>query len=163
MTPPLLSVRGLGVQFTGERTAQALSDLSFDVGHGEVLALLGESGCGKSVTLRTLLRLHAPQRTRVTGQILVEGRDVLALRGRELQHYRGGTVSMVFQEPGLAFDPVYTIETRSRRPCARTRAWTARPRASARCRCSSACKSRRRAGGSMPMPTNSPAACASAP
>ena len=109
MTPPLLSVRGLSVQFTGERTAQALTDLSFDVAHGEVLALLGESGCGKSVTLRTLLRLHAPQRTRVTGQIQLDGRDVLTLRGRDLQHYRGGEVSMVFQEPGLAFDPVYTI------------------------------------------------------
>jgi peptide/nickel transport system ATP-binding protein len=109
MTAPLLSVRGLGVQFVGERTAQALTDLSFDVGSGEVLALLGESGCGKSVTLRTLLRLHAPSRTRITGQIHVEGRDVLTLQGRELQRYRGGVVSMVFQEPGLAFDPVYTI------------------------------------------------------
>lgn len=109
MTPPLLSVRGLGVQFVGERTAQALTDVSFDVGHGDVLALLGESGCGKSVTLRTLLRLHSPERTRVTGQIELEGRNVLALSGRELQQYRGGAVSMVFQEPGLAFDPVYTI------------------------------------------------------
>jgi peptide/nickel transport system ATP-binding protein len=109
MTPPLLSVRGLGVQFTGARTATALSDLSFDLGSGEVLALLGESGCGKSVTLRTLLRLHEPRRTRITGQIHVDGQDVLALRGAELQRYRGGVVSMVFQEPGLAFDPVYTI------------------------------------------------------
>ena len=109
MTTPLLSVRGLGVQFTGERTATALSDLSFDLGSGEVLALLGESGCGKSVTLRTLLRLHAPHRTRITGEISVDGRDVLALQGRDLQRYRGGVVSMVFQEPGLAFDPVYTI------------------------------------------------------
>jgi peptide/nickel transport system ATP-binding protein len=111
---PLLSVRGLGVQFVdgptgGERKAQALTDLSFDVGRGEVLALLGESGCGKSVTLRTLLRLHAPQRTRVSGQIHVDGRDVLALEGAALRQYRGGVVAMVFQEPGLAFDPVYTI------------------------------------------------------
>ena len=109
MTEPLLSVRGLGVQFVGERVTQALTDVNFELASGEVLALLGESGCGKSVTLRALLRLHAPARTRITGQIIVEGRDVLALKGRELQHYRGGIVSMVFQEPGLAFDPVYTI------------------------------------------------------
>jgi peptide/nickel transport system ATP-binding protein len=109
MSAPLLSVRKLGVQFTGERTTQALTDLSFDLATGEVLALLGESGCGKSVTLRTLLRLHSPARTRISGQITVEGRDVLAMKPAELQRYRGGVVSMVFQEPGLAFDPVYTI------------------------------------------------------
>ncbi len=109
MTEPLLSVRGLGVQFVGERVTQALTDVNFELASGEVLALLGESGCGKSVTLRALLRLHAPARTRIAGQISVEGRDVLALKGRELQQYRGGIVSMVFQEPGLAFDPVYTI------------------------------------------------------
>ena len=106
---PLLSVQGLGVQFTGERTVTALSDLSFDLAAGEVLGLLGESGSGKSVTLRTLLRLHPPRSTRVTGKIELDGQDVLALRGRDLQRYRGGAVSMIFQEPGMAFDPVYTI------------------------------------------------------
>ncbi len=109
MTAPLLTVRGLGVQFIGPPGVQALSDLSFEVYAGEVLALLGESGCGKSVTLRTLLRLHAPRSTRITGSIHVAGQDVMALQGQALQHYRGGVVSMVFQEPGLAFDPVYTI------------------------------------------------------
>ena len=106
---PLLSVRGLNVQFTGERTAQALTDLNFDLAAGEVLGLIGESGSGKSVTLRTLLRLHTPATTRITGQVHVDGQDVLALKGAALQHYRGGVVSMVFQEAGLAFDPVYTI------------------------------------------------------
>ena len=109
MSAPLLSVRGLGVQFTGERTAQALTDLNFDLAEGEVLGLIGESGSGKSVTLRTLLRLHTPSTTRITGQVHVDGQDVLALKGAALQRYRGGEVSMVFQEAGLAFDPVYTI------------------------------------------------------
>jgi peptide/nickel transport system ATP-binding protein len=109
MTAPLLSVRHLGVQFTGERPVQAVSDLSFDLGAGQAMALLGESGSGKSVTLRTLLRLHAPRRTRVSGQVLLEGRDLLALDGAALQRCRGAVVSMVFQEAGAAFDPVYTI------------------------------------------------------
>ena len=108
MSTPLLSVRSLGVCFSGERSVEALRDLSFDVAPGEVLGLLGESGSGKSVTLRTLLRLHAAS-ARVTGQVTFDGEDVLALRGRALQRYRGGAVSMVFQEPGLAFDPVTPI------------------------------------------------------
>ena len=106
---PLLSVRDLVVRFAGTPPVTALSGVGFDLAAGEVLGLLGESGSGKSVTLRTLLRLHAAGRTRVDGSIRVDGLDVLALDGRALQRYRGGVVSMVFQEPGLAFDPVCTI------------------------------------------------------
>lgn len=109
MSAHLLSIKDLTVRFTGERVVQALSGVSLELAQGETLGLLGESGSGKSVTLRTLMRLNPPQRTQVAGAITVGGQNVLALQGTSLAHYRGGVVSMVFQEPGLAFDPVYTI------------------------------------------------------
>jgi peptide/nickel transport system ATP-binding protein len=109
MTTPLVSVQDLNVEFTGQRKASALNQVSFDLAKGEVLGLLGESGSGKSVTLRTLMRLHPERTTRIGGRVQVAGQDVLELKGRGLDQYRGSVASMVFQEPGLAFDPVYTI------------------------------------------------------
>ena len=105
----LLTVRNLNVTFSGTRTVQALHGVNLTLVAGETLGLLGESGSGKSVTLRTLLRIHPPQSTVVSGSITVNGQDVLALQGAALSRYRGAVVSMVFQESGLAFDPVYTI------------------------------------------------------
>ncbi len=108
-TIPLLTVDSLSVRFSGARVAQALQGVSLSLAAGETLGLLGESGSGKSVMLRSLLRLNPPKHTEVHGRILVDGEDVMALKDAALARYRGGVVSMVFQEPGLAFDPVFTI------------------------------------------------------
>src|SRR5215469_1097568 len=105
----LVDILGLNIRFTGERTVYAVNDLSLSLGHGEVLGLLGESGSGKSVTLRALLRLLPKKRTQISGHIKVAGKDVLALSDDELSAFRGQTVSMIFQEPALALDPVYTV------------------------------------------------------
>ena len=105
----LVEIRDLNIRFTGERTVHAVNDISLSLGEGEVLGLLGESGSGKSVTLRALMRLLPKKRTQIAGHVRVMGRDVLALDDEELSDFRGQTVSMIFQEPALALDPVYTI------------------------------------------------------
>ncbi len=105
----LVDISGLNIRFTGERTVYAVNDLSLSLKDGEVLGLLGESGSGKSVTLRALMRLLPKKRTQISGRVRVLGRDVLALNDEELSAFRGQTVSMIFQEPALALDPVYTV------------------------------------------------------
>ena len=105
----LVEIRDLNIRFTGERTVHAVNDISLSLGEGEVLGLLGESGSGKSVTLRALMRLLPRKRTQISGTVKVLDRDVLAMNDDQLSAFRGQTVSMIFQEPALALDPVYTI------------------------------------------------------
>ncbi len=110
MSEPLVTVRDLTVTFTGgQRPVSAVNGVDLEIAKGEVLGVLGESGSGKSVTLRALLRILPARRARIGGSMRVAGRDVLALSEAELAQYRGGVVSMIFQEPMLAFDPVYTV------------------------------------------------------
>src|SRR6201992_4044665 len=106
---PLVDVKNLNIRFGGDRTGHAVNDLSLTLGEGEVLGLLGEAGSGKSVTLRALMRLLPKKRTQISGTVQVLGRDVLAMDDDDLSAFRGATVSMTFQEPALALDPVYTI------------------------------------------------------
>jgi peptide/nickel transport system ATP-binding protein len=106
---PIVEIRDLHVRFKGERIVHALNGVDISLAQGEVLGLLGESGSGKSVTLRALLRMLPPRRTDMSGSIKVDGQDVMTLPDEELERLRGGTVSMIFQEPMLALDPVYTI------------------------------------------------------
>jgi peptide/nickel transport system ATP-binding protein len=105
-----VSLRDLKVRFVREgRTVNAVNGVDLEVRRGEVVALLGESGSGKSVTLRSIMRLHPEKSTRIEGGLSVEGRDVLELSRGELAALRGKVVSMIFQEPLLALDPVYTL------------------------------------------------------
>jgi len=108
----LVDLRGLKVTFTsGRQPVRAVDGVDLQVARGEVLALIGESGSGKSVTLRSLLRLHPPRSTRISGEVRVAGEDVLAMSERRLADYRGAVASMIFQEPLLALDPVYSVGT----------------------------------------------------
>ena len=107
---PLVVIRDLNVRFlTGGAPIAAVNGVDLSVARGEVLALIGESGSGKSVTLRSMLALHPANRTRISGSIRIAGREVLAMGRRELADLRGATVSMIFQEPLLALDPVYSV------------------------------------------------------
>lgn len=104
-----LEVRGLTTVFlTSRGFAKAVDGVDFDVAEGEVLGLVGESGCGKSVTLRSVMRLvRAPGH--VTGSIQWRGRDVMAMDDEELRRIRGGEIAMIFQEPMTALNPVLPI------------------------------------------------------
>jgi len=107
---PLVEVRDLNVSFVSrEETVHAVNGVSFDLLPGEVLCIIGESGCGKSVTMRALMRLLPKKRTRIAGHMRVGEDDILTLDEAGLTRLRGSTVAMIFQEPMTALDPVYTI------------------------------------------------------
>jgi oligopeptide/dipeptide ABC transporter ATP-binding protein len=106
-----LEVRDLCVSFalpSGE--ALAVDHVSFTVGRGETLALVGESGCGKSVTCLALMRLLPTPPARLAGgSVILSGRELTTLSDREMRGIRGAAMSMIFQEPMTSFDPVYTM------------------------------------------------------
>jgi peptide/nickel transport system ATP-binding protein len=105
-----VNLQDLRVEFhaPGKRI-EAVNGVDLALRQGEVVALIGESGSGKSVTLRAIMRLHAERHTRITGRLELAGQDVLAMSPRQLAALRGKTVAMIFQEPLLALDPVYPL------------------------------------------------------
>jgi oligopeptide/dipeptide ABC transporter ATP-binding protein len=107
----LLEVRNLKTYFdTEEGTVTAVNDVSFSLKKGEILGLVGESGCGKSVTSLSIMRLiPSPPGRIVSGKILFKGRDLVRLREEEMQKIRGNDISMIFQEPMTALNPVLTV------------------------------------------------------
>jgi oligopeptide/dipeptide ABC transporter ATP-binding protein len=111
---PLLDVRGLTVEFAGGRGAarhpvRAADGVSLEIGRGEVLGLIGESGSGKSMTALSLLRLVPPPGRIVAGRVLLDGQDILTLDARALRRVRGAAVGFVFQDPMAALNPVFTV------------------------------------------------------
>jgi oligopeptide/dipeptide ABC transporter ATP-binding protein len=106
----LLEIRDLNVKFTVEEdTIYAVNGVNLTLNAGETLGIVGESGCGKSVTLFSILRLIKSPPAMISGEILFEGRDVLQMREKELHKIRGKEITMVFQEPMTCLNPVIKI------------------------------------------------------
>jgi peptide/nickel transport system ATP-binding protein len=108
---PLLAVRDLRVAFRrrGEPETVAVDGVSFDVAAGQVVGLVGESGCGKSVTSMAIMRLLPPRGVHVTGSVVMDGVDLLSLSEAEMRARRGKDLSMVFQDPLTSLNPVIPI------------------------------------------------------
>ncbi|MDX6316491.1 MAG: peptide/nickel transport system ATP-binding protein [Streptomyces sp.] len=105
-----LSVRDLNVQFsTEDGTVKAVNGLSFDLERGKTLGIVGESGSGKSVTNLTVLGLHNPKTTTVTGEILLDGQELTGAPEKTLEKLRGNKMAMIFQDALTALSPYYTI------------------------------------------------------
>ncbi len=111
MKEVLLEIRNLQTHFkTDEGEARAVNGVDLKVPKGETLGLVGESGCGKSVTALSIMRLvPEPPGRIIGGEIIFDGQDILKLREAEMRRMRGNTLSMIFQEPMTAMNPVYRI------------------------------------------------------
>jgi ABC-type dipeptide/oligopeptide/nickel transport system ATPase component len=110
MTAPLLDVQHLTVRFEGSHsTLTAVDDVSFQIAAGETLGLVGESGSGKSVTAFAILRLVPPPGRIAGGRMLFDGRDLLTLPEPEMRAIRGARISLIFQEPMTALNPVMRV------------------------------------------------------
>jgi oligopeptide/dipeptide ABC transporter ATP-binding protein len=110
MTAPVLQVKDLRTQFfTDDGLVQAVDGVSFDLDPGETLGIVGESGCGKSVTAMSILRLIQEPGRIVGGQILFRGSDIVKMSGDEVREIRGKDIAMIFQDPLSSLNPVLTV------------------------------------------------------
>jgi oligopeptide/dipeptide ABC transporter ATP-binding protein len=106
----ILDVRGLKVRYSGASgDIYAVNGVSFSINKSEVFSLVGESGCGKSTTAHAIARLLDEKRTRLSGEVLFEGSDLMALPWEEMSKYRGGSIGMIFQNPLDSLNPLWTV------------------------------------------------------
>src|SRR5437868_3904478 len=106
----LLEVKNLATHFpTREGLVRAVDGVSFHLNRGELLGLVGESGCGKSMTALSVMRLVPPPGKITAGEILFEGRNLLKLSNREMRDVRGDDIAMIFQDPMTSLNPVFTV------------------------------------------------------
>jgi peptide/nickel transport system ATP-binding protein len=107
---PLLEVKNLKVHFpTEDGLVKAVDGVSFSVAPGETLGVVGESGSGKSVSFLTIMRLVTRREARIEGEVLFRGQDLLKLPDEEMRHIRGAKISMIFQDPLTALNPVHRV------------------------------------------------------
>jgi len=145
-----LEVRDLRVHFpTDDGLVKSVDGLSFGIDRGKTLGIVGESGSGKSVTSMSVMGLHKKGTAKISGEILLDGKDLISSTPEEVRKMRGKRMAMIFQDPLSAMHPYYTT-SRPRRP-ARTRS-----------RCSTGSASPSRTAASTPTRTSTPAACGSA-
>src|SRR2546423_201535 len=107
---PLLTVSDLEVGFvTEDGLLRAVDRVSFELGKGEVLAIVGESGCGKSVTAQTLMGLTRGPNAHIAGKVDYDGRDLITTHEDKMREYRGAEIAMIFQDPMTSLNPVYRV------------------------------------------------------
>lgn len=109
MGEKIVSIKNLKVDVLSSRgVVHTVRDINMDICEGEVHGVVGESGCGKSMTVKTLLRLHDESKTRYGGEVIYSGKDILKMNKKEITTLRGQEISMIFQDPMTALDPVFT-------------------------------------------------------
>ena len=117
MSEPLLKVQGLKTYFLLERgVVKAVDGVDFEMKKGEILGVVGETGCGKSVTALSIMRLISSPGKIVEGKVIFEGEDLLKKSGEEMRKIRGAKIAMIFQDPHTSLDPVFTIGSQIAEP-----------------------------------------------
>ena len=165
MASPILEIENLHTYFfTRDGVVRAVDGVSYSLAKGETLGVVGESGCGKSITALSILRLiQSPPGRIVGGEIRFKGRNLLDCSETEMRALRGNEISMIFQEPMTSLNPVLTIGHQITETLVLASGIdVASRRKSGPSKCSTSCAFRKRRGASSSIRTNCPAACASA-